>query len=184
MTRKLLTIIGVALFSVGVAFSVLAFAPQNSLGVAGGSNFQIQYNNNTGFSGISNGTAGQVVTSNGTGSAPSMQNLPSPLPDAVTNSTSSGAITVSGGTVGLGSTGALAMTLATPTTPGQDGTVITIVAVTAHAHTVTTAANLIKGANTSGDTITFAHVGDMVILEAVGGLWYIRVLNGALLSEV
>ena len=96
----------------------------------------------------------------------------------------SGAIAIASSTVSLGSGGALAMTLATPATPGDDGKKIKIVAVTAQAHTVTTPQNKIKGANTSGDTITFAHIGDMAILEAVGGLWYIEVLNGATLSEV
>jgi hypothetical protein len=167
-----------------VILAIACFAQTNSIGTAGGADKQIQVNSGTGLAGISNGSTGQVMTSNGASLAPTMQNLPSPLPDTVTHATTSGAIAVSGGTVGLGSSGVLAETLATPTNPGQDGTVIVIVAETAHAHTVTTAANVIKGANTSGDTVTFAHVGDMVILEAVGGLWYIRSLNGALLSEV
>ncbi len=169
---------------VAVVLAIACFAQTNSIGTAGGADKQIQVNSGTGLAGISNGSAGQVVTSNGAGSAPTMQNLPSPLPDAVVHAVASASIPISGGTTGLGSVGALAMTLGTPTNPGQDGTVLVVVAETAHAHTLTTAANVIKGANTSGDTVTFAHVGDMVILEAVGGLWYIRSLNGATLSEV
>ena len=108
-----------------------------------------------------------------------------PVKDVVAHAVASGAIAVASGTVGLGSAGALAMTLATPTTPAQDGTRIFIVAETAHAHTVTTAANVIKNAGpASGDTLTFAHVGDSVELEAVAGLWYIRSLNGPALTEV
>lgn len=174
--------IGIAV--AGILVAIACWAQTNSVGTAGGADKQIQVNSGTGLAGISNGSAGQVMTSNGAGSAPSMQNLPSPLPDTVTHAVTSTAIPVAAGTTGLGSSGAILMTLATPTNPGQDGTVIVIVAETAHAHTVTTAANVIKGANTSGDTVTFAHVGDMVILEAVGGLWYIRALNGASLSEV
>ena len=109
--------------------------------------------------------------------------------DVVIHKTASGAIAIASGTVGLGSTGALAMTLATPVAGapgvGQDGTRIFIVAETAHAHTVTTAANIIKNAGpASGDTLTFAHVGDSVELEAIAGLWYIRSLNGPALTEV
>ena len=31
---------------------------------------------------------------------------------------------------------------------------------------------------------TFAAVGDSVTLEAIGGLWYVRQINGPILSEV
>lgn len=102
----------------------------------------------------------------------------------VTYYTASGVIPLASGTVALNGAGALAMTLATPTTPGQDGTTITITATTAHAHTVTTAANKIQNANATDDTVTFAHLGDTVVLEAVNGLWLVRYLNGATLSEV
>ena|ERR1017187_1017847 len=105
--------------------------------------------------------------------------------EGAVHKTASGAITIAPSIVGLGSGGVLAMTLAAPSSPAQDGTRMFIVAETAHAHTVTTPANTIKGANTSGDTVTFAHVGDSVELEALGGLWYVRGgLSGAVLSEV
>lgn len=103
---------------------------------------------------------------------------------AVVNAVASAAIAIQSGTVTLGSGGALAMTLATPATPGDDGKRIWIVAATAQAHTVTTAANKIKNANASGDTLTFAHIGDSVELEAVGGLWYVKSINGPVLTEV
>ena len=107
-----------------------------------------------------------------------------PATDGVTHAVASGAIAVASGTVGLGSGGALAMTLATPANPGDDGKQIFIVAETAHAHTVTTAANVIKKANASGDTLTFANQGDNVVLEAIAGLWYVREISGPVLTEV
>jgi hypothetical protein len=78
---------------------------------------------------------------------------------------------------------ALAMTLAAPTA-AQDGTVIAIVADTAHAHTVTTPADAIYGTK---DTVTFAALGDIVVLEAVNTKWMVRAIGGptpAALSEV
>ena len=39
----------------------------------GGSNYQVQYNNNGAFGAISNGTTGQILTSNGAGATPSFQ---------------------------------------------------------------------------------------------------------------
>ncbi len=107
-----------------------------------------------------------------------------PATDGVTNAIVSAAIPVASGTTTLGSGGALAMTLATPATPADDGKIRYIVAATAHAHTVTTAANKIANTNALGDTLTFAHVGDSVELEAIGGLWYVRSINGPVLSEV
>jgi hypothetical protein len=107
-----------------------------------------------------------------------------PATDSVTHAVAGGAIAVASGTVGLGSGGALAMTLATPANPADDGKQIFIVAETAHAHTVTTAANVIKKANASGDTLTFANQGDNVVLEAIAGLWYVREISGPVLTEV
>lgn len=105
-----------------------------------------------------------------------------PATDSVTHETVSGAIPVTSGTYGLGSGGALAETLATPADPADDGKQLWIVAETAHAHTVTTAANKIKNANASGNVLTFAHQGDNVLLEAVAGLWYVREINGPVLT--
>ena len=102
----------------------------------------------------------------------------------VTYKTASGAIPLVTGTYALNGAAALAMTLGTPTTPAQDGIVLKLVATTAHAHTVTTAANKINGAD---DTATFAAVGDTVTLESVGGIWIATSIGGptpAALSEV
>lgn len=98
----------------------------------------------------------------------------------VTHYVANGAIPVASGIAGLGSAGALSMTLATPTA-AQDGTTITIVAETAHGHKVVTAANKINGAD---DTVTFAAVGDTVTVVAVGQIWTVQSISGATLSEV
>jgi hypothetical protein len=103
---------------------------------------------------------------------------------AVTYETASAAIPVVTGTYALNGAAALAMTVAQPTTPAQDGTVLTIVANTAHAHTVKFAANALNGAD---DTVTFAAVGDFFKVEAVGGHWILIGIGGptpAALSEV
>lgn len=107
-----------------------------------------------------------------------------PGTDGVTKAVANGAIAVASGTTTLGSGGALAMTLATPADPADDGKILFIEAATAHAHTVTTAANKIQNANALGDTLTFAHAGDSVVLEAIAGLWVVRSINGPVLSEV
>ena len=98
--------------------------------------------------------------------------------------TVAGAIPLVSGIYSIGSGAALHMTLATPTTPAQDGIQITIVAGTAHAHYVTTAANIINGAD---DKVLFAAIGDFVTLLSVGGLWIAQSIGGptpAGLSEV
>ena len=51
----------------------LTAASSGSSGTPGGSDKQVQYNNAGAFGGISNGTAGYVLTSNGSGSTPSFQ---------------------------------------------------------------------------------------------------------------
>ena len=108
--------------------------------------------------------------------AVNVQGLDAGMPgDQVTHAVASGAIPVATGTIGLGSVGALAMTLAQPTN-AQDGTIVFITAETAHAHTVTTAANGINGAK---HIVTFAAQGDFVVLEALAGTWYARAFSAA-----
>ena len=120
--------------------------------------------------GTNSGVAGNVVV--GAGQTPT------------TYITATGAIPLVSGTYILNGTAACLMTLATPTTPAQDGIVLTIIAGTAHAHTVTTAANKIVP---SKDTVTYAAVGDYIILQSQGGLWINMGIGGptpASLSEV
>jgi hypothetical protein len=104
--------------------------------------------------------------------------------DPVTYIAASGAIPLVTGTYALNGAATCVMTLATPTTPAQDGIVLTVVATTAHAHTVTTAANKIQG---NKDTVTYAAAGDIWIAKSVNGLWMTCFVGGptpASLSEV
>ena len=98
--------------------------------------------------------------------------------DPVTHYVGAGAIPLVSGVAGLGSAAALAMTLAAPTLL-QDGTDIFISAETAKAHTVTTPANAING---NKHIVTFANQGDYCELEAIGGVWNVRGLSGAVLT--
>jgi hypothetical protein len=99
-----------------------------------------------------------------------------------------GAISIKEGTVLITKTTAAALTLVAPTAGlpaagGDDGKQLRITAATAHAHTVTTPADAINGAD---DTVTYAAVGDTVLLTAYNGVWY-ATLGGptpAALSEV
>jgi hypothetical protein len=102
--------------------------------------------------------------------------------------TANGAIALKPGLVILDKATALLATLALPvsglpsaTPPGNDGLVMTIVGKTAHAHTVTTPADGINGAD---DTATYANAGDSVTLAAYGGVWYSVGTPTAALSEV
>ena len=95
--------------------------------------------------------------------------------------TAAGAIPLVSGTVIINGAAALAMTLGVPP---ADGIVIKIFAGTAHAHTVTAAADTI---NNTKDTITYAAIGDVAVVESVGGKWLIEAIGGptpAALSEV
>jgi hypothetical protein len=94
--------------------------------------------------------------------------------DPVTYYAAAGAIPAASGTAAINGAGALAMTLVQPTA-AQDGTKLTLTASTAHAHTVTTAAN---GINSAKHVITFAAVGDTVVLEAVNLLWVTASISG------
>jgi hypothetical protein len=99
----------------------------------------------------------------------------SPAAAGVIYEAASGAIPLVAGTYALNGAAALAMTLATPTTPAQDGIELTFVATTAHAHKVTTAANKIAG---FGDTIIFAAIGDIAKVKSVNGLWIVTYMGG------
>jgi len=58
---------------VDAATTSVATAFTDAVNSPGGSNYQVQYNNNSAFGGISNGTSGYILTSNGAGAAPSFQ---------------------------------------------------------------------------------------------------------------
>lgn len=97
----------------------------------------------------------------------------------------SGAIGIKEGTVFLTGGSAQAMTLAAPTagsqaSGGDDARELTVIDTTGHAHTVTTPANGINGADhiaTFGGT-----VGKFGTFIAYNGVWYLAASNGITLS--
>jgi len=100
---------------------------------------------------------------------------------------SADAITIREGTVFITATGVDALTLFTPvaglpSAGGDDGRRLLVKSTTAHAHTVTTAADVINGAD---DTITFSGaVTDYAELVAYNAKWYQIAESGSTLSEV
>jgi hypothetical protein len=100
--------------------------------------------------------------------------------------TTSAAITEKQGAIRLGSAGALAMTLADPTSggpgTGDDGKRLSIFAATPHAHVITVAGGIGAGTN---NTITLGGaIGDMVEVEAIAGKWFLRPSINATASHV
>jgi hypothetical protein len=99
----------------------------------------------------------------------------------------SGAITIGAGKVIINGAGVVALTLAlpiagAPSSGGQDGNTLQILSATAHAHTVTTPANGINGAD---DTATFSGTLPNVLeLTAYNGKWWSTLNVGAPLTEV
>lgn len=88
-----------------------------------------------------------------------------------------GAITIKDGFVFLTKAGVAAMTLADPTAGTDDGKELTIIALTANAHTVTIAGGL-NGAGAGADVGTFGGaVGDRVSVVAYNGKWYSSGVN-------
>lgn len=87
-----------------------------------------------------------------------------------------GAITIQPGVQFIGSSGALAMTLAAPA-KWQDGLVMVLQASTAQAHTVTYTAGF-YGNTTSSDVATFGGaIGDNLVIYATNGAWRIQSLK-------
>lgn len=107
--------------------------------------------------------------------------------DTLTHYTGSTDALAYAGTAIIDATGVDACTLATPVVGQDDGKRLRIISTTAHAHTVTTAANKIaNGATTAfGDTLTFAaKQGANCLLFACQGIWYLVEATNVTLSEV
>ena len=105
-----------------------------------------------------------------------------PTPNGVQATISSnGAATIADGITLIGGSGATAVTLAQPVAGEQDGITMKFCAISAQAHTITTSADGINGV---GDTITFGGaIGDCVVLQAEGGVWYEVGGVGVVLTE-
>lgn len=87
--------------------------------------------------------------------------------------TDTGAISIKNGIVKLNKAGAIAATLANPTDVTDDGKRLTILSLTAQAHTVTVTGGFGNG-STGEDVATFSGaIGDNINLIASGGYWYI-----------
>jgi hypothetical protein len=71
--------------------------------------------------------------------------------------------------------GVCALTLANPTATTHDGARLTIIATTAHAHTVSNAAGAgFNGGGAGADVATFGGaIGDNMVVEAYQGKWYV-----------
>ena len=84
-----------------------------------------------------------------------------------------GAIAIAPSTVVITKGGVCALTLGAPTA-AQNGTVITIVAATAHAHTVTAATIGFNAGDDAKDVGTFGGaIGDGMTVMAYGGEWLV-----------
>jgi hypothetical protein len=107
--------------------------------------------------------------------------------EPVQNAVANGAISIVTGKVFITKGSAAALTLplpiaGPPSSGGQDGAVLSIISTTAFAHTVTTPANGINGAD---DTATFAaSVPAAFSLTAFNGKWWSGALTSVTLSEV
>lgn len=93
-----------------------------------------------------------------------------------------GAINPVAGNVVISKAGILAGTLAAPTTPAQDYTILRIVSLTANAHVITGPAAGFNAGGAGADVATFttAAIGNSLTLMAFGGVWYIVGTTGTI----
>lgn len=176
----------------------------SAIGAPAGSTTQVQFNDAGSFAGssgltynksthvlaVSGGFTGNLtgnvtgnITGNVTGNADSatLATLAAGSKETVTvrATDTSAPITQKKATVLLTKGSAGAWTLAAPTAGDDDGSVLTIIAGTAFAHTVTTPLNIVNGGK---HLVTYAAVGDSVVLEAYNGVWLTRGVGGAVVS--
>ena len=95
------------------------------------------------------------------------------LREGITSYTSNGAITIQSGTALIGKSSAAAMTIAAPSTPAQDGTLLRIISSTNFAHVITfTGATLYDGTTGANTTVTMtAFIGSALEVLANNGTW-------------
>lgn len=93
--------------------------------------------------------------------------------------TDSGAISIKQGVVTLNKAGVIAATIAKPTATTDDFKRVTIVSLTAQAHTVAVTAGSFGNGGAGADLATMAGVaGDSLSLMAYQGQWYITGSKG------
>lgn len=96
--------------------------------------------------------------------------------------TADGAIAPRQGVVPLGGAAALAVSLADPATPADNGKFLRLVSTVAKAHVITVTGGLSGGAS---NTVTLGGaIGDMLVLEAVSGKWVMQPSINATASHV
>lgn len=96
--------------------------------------------------------------------------------------TADGAITVAPGIHYLSKAGVLAATLGDPTSATPEGSTITIISLSAYAHTVTHTAGF-TGGTTASDVATFTNaVGNQMTVMNVGGVWRPIDLSGVAIA--
>jgi len=95
-----------------------------------------------------------------------------------------GAITIKEGTIIISKAGVAALTLADPTATADDGKKLTIISVTANAHTVSNAAGSgFNGGGAASDVGTFGGAkGDNFQVIAYQGVWYVNYLRNVTLG--
>lgn len=121
--------------------------------------------------------AAQTFTGIQTFSSPIAGNTANTVTEKATN----GAISAQCGTLYITKGSALgSSTLATPTTPAQDGYKLTIVSTTAYAHVVSVASGKVNGGTNTTITFTSGAIGDSVTLQAIGGVWYVIGTTGTI----
>jgi hypothetical protein len=145
--------------------------------VPAGADTQVQYNDGGNLAGSAalafNKATGQLAATTFSGILTGGQQ------DNVSAALVDGAIAIKTGTVAITKAGVAALTLAAPTATTDDGKVLTIIATTANAHTVTTPAAKLNGLHIA----TFGGaVGDSLVLEAYQGVWYTRSARNVVVS--
>lgn len=135
----------------------------------GGSNTEIQFNNAGAFGGISDGTSGQVLTSNGAGVTPSFQTVSGT--GTVTSVSVTSANGVSGTVATATSTPAITLTLGaiTPTSVAASGALSAGTTITATG-TVTGATVASIGAITAGTNITATGIVTGATVASTGAI--------------
>jgi len=131
-------------------------------------------------------TATQISDLNNSMSAAQAVNLGNVIatvaPDTTQAMTANGAITIKSGIVTLSKSSVLAATLADPTAGTDDGKELFIIALTAQAHTVTSASSF-GGGGSSYDVATYGGaIGNTMTLKAFNGKWYVKSLFAVTLA--
>ena len=107
------------------------------------------------------------------------QDIPAPTSQALTDD---GAITIKNGVVTLNKGAAIGATLANPTATTDDYKRLTIVSLTAWAHTITCTGGFGHGGGGEDVATLGGAIGDSITLIAYGGYWYVAGKNNATLT--